>query len=206
MVRARWWRQRGFICFSNTEKGDGELRICGNACKKSAVRVSAGSSHEGRCTYFRSSKYFFQFGIFLFKRSRPRQMRGSLKKPIPTPAVVIFMNIADVVKRETARAGTRTAANLKRGDSCGNGGVGDSALHVALASSTGSLALVDLLSESLPSICNITDDVHDGSHFQPHCLLHGLFGLIMMRFCLTPLGGLFCCCCIRSYICRVRHR
>ena len=38
------------------------------------------------------------------------------------------MNIADVVIKDTARAGANTAARIKRGFSFGKGGVGDNAL------------------------------------------------------------------------------
>lgn len=55
-------------------------------------------------------------------------MSGSPKKPKPIPAVVIFMNMAEVVSNPIATAGTRTPANLSLGVSWGKGGVGDKAL------------------------------------------------------------------------------
>ena len=42
-------------------------------------------------------------------------MSGSPKKPKPIPAVVIFMNMADVVSMLIATAGTRMPANLNLG-------------------------------------------------------------------------------------------
>ena len=39
------------------------------------------------------------------------------------------MNMAEVVKSDTATAGARTAASLSLAVSCGNGGVGDNALE-----------------------------------------------------------------------------
>lgn len=63
----------------------------------------------------------------------PRQMTGSPKKPKPTPNVVIFINIADVVSNATATPGTSIPASLRRYVSLGNGGVGDKALLQQLA-------------------------------------------------------------------------
>lgn len=55
-------------------------------------------------------------------------MSGSPKNPKPTIAVVIFMNMAEVVSNPMATAGTRMPASLSLGVSWGKGGVGDRAL------------------------------------------------------------------------------
>lgn len=63
-------------------------------------------------------------------------MSGSPKKPKPIPAVVIFMNMAEVVSNPIATAGTRMPANLSLGVSWGKGGVGDRALRHTSASTS----------------------------------------------------------------------
>jgi len=80
-------------------------------------------------TNFLSSKSFCHFGNFVLSKSRARQIKGSLKKPKPMPAVVIFINMAEVVNKDAASMGTRTAASTRRGFSFGNGAVGDKALQ-----------------------------------------------------------------------------
>ena len=55
-------------------------------------------------------------------------MIGSPKNPKPIENVVIFINMADVVRSDIATAGASTAASRYRGTSCGKGGVGESAL------------------------------------------------------------------------------
>lgn len=55
-------------------------------------------------------------------------MIGSPKKPNPIENVVIFINMALVVRSEIATVGTSTAASRNRGVSCGKGCVGERAL------------------------------------------------------------------------------
>lgn len=78
--------------------------------------------------YFLISKSFCQLGNTRFNQLRARQMIGSPKNPKPMENVVIFMNMADVVRSEIATAGASTAASRYRGTSCGKGGVGERAL------------------------------------------------------------------------------
>lgn len=80
-------------------------------------------------TYFLSSRSFCQWGKFWFSKSRPRQIKGSPKKPNPITAVLIFMNRAEEMTSDTATIGTSRLANLRRGISLGKGGVGDKALY-----------------------------------------------------------------------------
>lgn len=69
------------------------------------------------------------------------------------------MNIADVVIRDTARAGANTAARVKRGFSFGKGGVGDNALatlddaHPAYSCAQTYLANRSHPSDTSPMIC-----------------------------------------------------
>lgn len=56
-------------------------------------------------------------------------MSGSPKKPSPTPNVVPFITISEVVNIEISRRGTRQQANFSREADFGNGGVGDRALR-----------------------------------------------------------------------------
>lgn len=56
-------------------------------------------------------------------------MRGSPKKPNPTPNVVPFTIISEVVNIEISRRGTRQPANFSREADFGKGGVGDRALR-----------------------------------------------------------------------------
>lgn len=56
-------------------------------------------------------------------------MTGSPKKPSPTPNVVPFTIISEVVNIEINRRGTRQPANFRREADFGNGGVGDRALR-----------------------------------------------------------------------------
>lgn len=59
-------------------------------------------------------------------------MTGSPKKPNPTPNVVPFTTISEVVNIEINRRGTRQPANFSREADFGNGGVGDRALRSSL--------------------------------------------------------------------------
>lgn len=56
-------------------------------------------------------------------------MTGSPKKPSPTPNVVPFTIISEVVNIEISRRGTRQPANFSREADFGNGGVGNRALR-----------------------------------------------------------------------------
>lgn len=91
--------------------------------------VSICQTSTFQAHYFLSSISFCQFGNLLFNRSRALHMTGSPKKPSPTPNVVPFTTISEVVKIEINRRGIRQPANLSREADFGKGGVGDRALR-----------------------------------------------------------------------------
>lgn len=132
-------------------------------------------------THFRSSRSFLQLGNFLFNQLAARQIRGSAKNPKPTKKVVIFINIAEVVNIATTTAGTSKPANLNRGSLWGKGGVGDNALIERFSYAGRSSHLGCLLDKPLPTISNISDDMHDWSHLDPHSILHWLLGFVVRR-------------------------
>lgn len=136
---------------------------------------------ETQKTYFLISRYFCQFGIFLFSKSKARHINGSPKKPTPTKKVVPLTTISEVIRIETAKTGKTMPASLKRGASLGKGAVGDKALEPSQCSFLFKGFLSHLLGKALPSICNVSHDMHDWPHFSPHGIFHWLFGLVMMN-------------------------
>lgn len=78
-----------------------------------------------------------------------RQSSGSLKKPMPTERLTTFMKAVGDVRRDTATAGAKTAASIRRGLSFGNGAVGDKAL--VLVKLTILICIVKLTWQTFPS-------------------------------------------------------
>jgi hypothetical protein len=84
--------------------------------------------------------------------------------------VVIFINMEDDVTSAIATAGTSSPASLTRAISFGKGGVGEKRLRGIHVTRPPQAAVEEMPSESLPSICNITNDVHDWPRLRPSLL------------------------------------
>ena len=81
-----------------------------------------------RQAHFLISSSSCQWESILLSTATARDIRGSPKRPKPTPSVTNFMKRYELKNMETARSGITKAANLRRVACFGKGGVGDRAL------------------------------------------------------------------------------
>lgn len=102
---------------------------------------------------------------------------GSPKKSAPNRNELPFTSIYGVTNSDARIAGASTAPNRTRAVLLWNGGVGDRALSSQLLFTNHVIG--DILRKALPSVRDVTNDVHCWPDFVPHDLFDRLLRLVL---------------------------